>query len=140
MKPWRYESLDHTADIGLRVFTRRLDDLFQGAAMALFEHITDIEILDGTGEHAIEVTGEDRADLLVNWLREVLYLWTGKECLLASAAIRSVSDTRLTAMVRTDPFDPDRHVIHNEIKAVTYHGVSVEKTADGWMAEVIFDV
>ena len=38
----RFEFLDHTADIGVRIFGHSQADLFQNAGLALFEIITDI--------------------------------------------------------------------------------------------------
>ena len=38
------------------------------------------------------------------------------------------------------PLDPARHSLGNEVKAITYHGLRVEPTADGWLAEVIVDI
>ena len=39
-----------------------------------------------------------------------------------------------------EPLDPARHVLSHEVKAITYHGLRVEPTADGWLAEVIVDI
>jgi len=47
---------------------------------------------------------------------------------------------RLKALLRGETYDPARHRIKQEIKAVTYHQAAVEKTAAGWRARVVFDV
>ena len=49
---------------------------------------------------------------------------------------------RLTARLdlRCEPFDPDRHSLCHEVKAITYHELKVVPTADGWLAEVIVDI
>ena len=36
--------------------------------------------------------------------------------------------------------DAVRHQLDVEIKAVTWHGLKVERTSDGWLAEVIVDI
>jgi SHS2 domain-containing protein len=37
--------------------------------------------------------------------------------------------------------DEARHIMDHEVKAITYHGLSVSQTADGsWQAEVIVDI
>jgi len=36
--------------------------------------------------------------------------------------------------------DLSRHTLKTEIKAVTYHGLEVKKTGQGWEAQVIFDI
>ena len=33
-----------------------------------------------------------------------------------------------------------RHSLEHEVKAITYHGLRVERTEDGWLAEVIVDI
>lgn len=140
----RYELMDHTADFGLRVFGQTLADLFHDAAMALFEQIADrngrAETSEGSAQRRVEVEGEDLADIMVNWLRELLFLWNGEEFLVTHVDILSISERRLSATVRVEPFNPAHHLILNEIKAATYHGILVEKRGGEWVAEVIFDV
>ena len=33
-----------------------------------------------------------------------------------------------------------RDLLGHEVKAITYHGLKVERTDDGWLAEVIVDI
>jgi SHS2 domain-containing protein len=77
---------------------------------------------------------------MVNWLRELLYLWSGKALLVASTQITQISDQQIEAIIRTEPFNPDRHRIRTEIKAVTYHQIRVDCRSTGWQARIIFDV
>ena len=69
-----YEVLDHTADLGIKVTGATLSDLYVNAGLALFDLITSINENIDEEELTISVSGEDEADLLVNWLRELLYL------------------------------------------------------------------
>ena len=39
-----------------------------------------------------------------------------------------------------EPLDRDRHELSHEVKAITYHGLKVEQTPEGWLAEVIVDI
>ena len=39
-----------------------------------------------------------------------------------------------------EALDLQRHELSHEVKAITYHGLRVEATADGWLAEVIVDI
>ena len=77
---------------------------------------------------------------MVNWLRELLYLWTGEEKLVKAVDMLSISKYELTADVQYEQYDPERHVIKGEIKAVTYHQIQVYKEDRGWEAKIIFDV
>ena len=51
-----------------------------------------------------------------------------------------VGDDGLEGEAWGEPMDPARHEPNHEVKAITYHGLKVEKTADGWLAEVIVDI
>jgi len=135
-----YRIFDHTADLGVEVTGATLEELYAGAALALFDLLTDLSSVRAGVAREIVVSGEDPADLLVNFLRETLYGWNGDGFLMKSCLIREVKPQRLKALLRGEPFDPARHRILKEIKAVTYHQASVEKTGDGWVARVIFDV
>jgi SHS2 domain-containing protein len=44
------------------------------------------------------------------------------------------------AVVLGEPLDPGRHHLHGEVKAVTWHGLTVEPTDAGWRAWVLLDV
>jgi SHS2 domain-containing protein len=51
-----------------------------------------------------------------------------------------VRDGGLSATARGEPLDPGRHSLLHEVKAITYHGLTVEQTDQGWLAEVIVDI
>jgi SHS2 domain-containing protein len=136
----KYRLIDHTADLGIHVFGKDPDELFDTAARAMFDQITNIKALKGIEQQSIKVKGADWPDLMVNWLRELLYLWTVKELLVKTVEILSLSETELSAVVKADPYDPENHIIKAEIKAVTYHQSSVESGLTGWESKIIFDV
>ena len=88
----------------------------------------------------ITVIGDGWSDLMVNWLRELLYCWAGRERLVQNAEIITISQNKLIASLHYDSYDPDRHIIKEEIKAVTYHQLEVKSKPSGWEARIIFDV
>jgi SHS2 domain-containing protein len=135
-----YRIFDHTADLGVEISGGTLEELYAGAAFALFDLLTDLSTVRAGIVREIVVAGEDPADILVNFLREALYAWNGEKFLMKSCLIREVKPQRLKALLRGESFDPSRHRIKQEIKAVTYHQASVRETAEGWKAKVVFDV
>ena len=136
----RYKIFKHTADLGLEIYGRSLAELFTNAAYALFDLVTDLHRVKPTETRTIAVSGTDREDLLVNYLREVLYLYNGKGLLLSDFSITDMEDGYLRGEARGEIFDALRHIIKKEIKAVTYHQTSVLQTAMGWKGRVIVDV
>ena len=136
----KYKLTDHTADIGIQVFGSDSQELFTNAALALFDVITEMDVLKGRDSCNITASGEDWPDLMINWLREILYLWNGKEMLVKSVQILSLSENKIFAKIYFDAYIPDRHIIKTEIKAVTYHQVQIKSSPSGWKARVIFDI
>jgi protein archease len=136
----QYQLIDHTADFGIRVFGSDPQELFSNAAWALFDVLTETEVLSGNDSRKVTVFGDDWPDLMVNWLREVLYWWNGKKRLVKSVEILSLSEKKLFAKIFFDAYTPDRHTIKSEIKAVTYHQIYVKSGPSGWEAGVIFDI
>ncbi len=135
-----YRVFDHTADLGVEVSAATVEELYAAAAFALFDLLTDLSTVRAGIAREIVVTGEDPADLLVNFLREVLYLWNGGGFLIKTCLIREATPQRLKALLRGECFDPSRHRIKQEIKAVTYHQATVCETEEGLVAKVVFDV
>ncbi|MDP3283932.1 MAG: archease [Desulfobacterales bacterium] len=136
----KYRLIDHTADLGIEVYGTGLRELFENAGYAMFDLITDTNRLNALSETTLNITGEDWPDLMVNWLRELLYLWTGRGLLVKIADIVSISEYALSANVKYEPYVPERHLIKRELKAVTYHQIRVEQKNAIWEAGIIFDV
>jgi SHS2 domain-containing protein len=135
-----YRVFDHTADLGVEITGASLEEVYAGAADALFDLLTDLAPVREAEERAISVEGEGPDDLLVNFLRELLYAWNGESFLMKRCTIREVAPRWLTVLLRGETYDPARHRIKMEIKAVTYHQASVRRTEAGWLARVVFDV
>ena len=136
-----YRIFDHTADLGVEVTGATLEELYAGAAFALFDLLTELPAVRAGRSREIDVLGENPADLLVNFLREILYAWNGEGFLMKSCFIRQITPQKLRAVLRGEAFDPARHRILKEIKAVTYHQCSVLQTPEGgWVARMVFDV
>jgi SHS2 domain-containing protein len=135
-----YETFEHTADLGLRARAPDLDALFAEAAACLFSAIVeDLGTVRPLQRIDLRVEGTDREYLLFDWLRELLYRFDSRHLLLGRFEVR-VGDAGLGGSAWGEPFDPARHALAHEVKAITYHGLKVERTADGWLAEVIVDI
>ncbi|HNZ10522.1 MAG TPA: archease [Smithellaceae bacterium] len=137
-----YKYFNHTADIGVEITGRTRKVLFVNAAEALF----DVMIENKAGRKAVNrqkkitVEGSDIADLLINFLRELLYLFNGEQFITVSCEITKFSNKKLQARLTGESFNSKKHLIKTEIKAVTYSGAKVEKIERAWKARVILDV
>jgi len=136
----RYELLDHTADIGIKAFGRDLPEAFGNAAYAMFDIITFTEEIKEKQSFDIQITAAHIEDLLITWLDELLFKYETERFLFKEFKIKDLSDTNLNATIFGEKVDLKKHEIKVEIKNVTYHQLKVEKTADGWELQVIFDL
>ena len=139
----QYQVFNHTADLGVEVYGETQADLFRQAALALFDLLLegiDVQETASLEVRTLAIAGADSADLFVNFLREVLYLFNGEGLVLKDCRIGRVDDQDMTAEIRCNRFDPSRSKVKAEIKAVTYHQASVRKVKGTWVGRVIFDV
>jgi len=135
-----YETFEHTADLGLRVRAADLNTLFAEAGEALFTAVVDdLDTVRPDRPVPFHLEGEDRDFLLFDWLRELLYQFESHGLLFRRFEVR-VTDQGLDATAWGEPYDPERHALTHEVKAITYHGLRVEPNAGGWLAEVIVDI
>src|SRR5260370_18928846 len=135
-----YETFDHTADLGLRVRAPDLDTLFTEAATALFSTIVeDFATVAPKQSVAIELAKDDPEYLLFDWLKTLLYHFDAEHILFSLFEVR-IDDTGLKGTAWGEPLDRARAELSHEAKAITYHAVRVERTGDGYLAEVIVDI
>lgn len=137
-----YEFLDHTADVGVRIYAGTLKDLFKTAAEVLFNLLVENRP-KSTKEKEVYLESETFEDLLVNWLNELISIFFADKFLPAaySIQIEDIGNKKLLKGFLTgESFDPYENKIKQEIKAATYHNLKIEKTKEGYKAEIIFDV
>jgi len=139
-KEKKYRLTTRQSELAVKVTGGSQADLFANSAFALFDVISDMEKIEIKERMPLEVEGADRDDLLVNWMRELLYLYQGSGYLLKEFVIREVKDTSVKAEVCGEKVDPDRHEIKQEIAAVAYHQSRMTKTGNQWTAQLIFEV
>ena len=136
----RYEILDHTGDIGLRIWSPTPEGVLALAARGMVEILAGSSSIHPRERKKIQVEGEDLPDLLVRWLNDLNFLFSTEGFLPASVERLQLKNASLDAEVAGELFDPERHEIYREIKAATYHDVRFEKRGEQWFAQVIFDL
>ena len=136
----RYRVIPHHSELAVKVFGSSQVELFQNSGWALFDVTTDIEKIETKDCVPLEVEGTDRDDLLVNWVRELLYLYQGSGYLLKEFRINELGDKLVKAEACGEKIDPDRHEIKKEIMAIAYDKSRMAKTGDQWTAQLIFEV
>jgi SHS2 domain-containing protein len=135
-----HETFEHTADLGLRIRAADLDTLFVEAAQALFGAVVeDLATVRPLQKVDLRLQGDKIDYLLFDWLRELLYHFDAEHLLFGTFEVH-VREDGLTASAWGEPLDRSRHNMEHEVKAITYHGLRVEKVGAEWEAEVIVDI
>ena len=138
--PKRYRILTRSSDLAIKVFGKTQAELFANSAFALFDLMTDVEKIEVRERLPLEVEGVDRDDLMVNWMRELLYLFQGSGYLLKEFKVLEAKETSVRAEVSGEKYDPDRHELQREFRSVAYDQSRMEKTGEQWTAQVIFEL
>jgi SHS2 domain-containing protein len=140
VRPKFYRLVEHTADLGMEISGEDLPRLYANAALALFDVMIPEPCGAQTSSHRLHIDGSDTADLMVNWLREVLYIWTDQRQVVKNVAVEALTPHHLDAVVTTLYSSAEHQCVSCEIKAVTYHRIAVEPADSGWRARVVFDI
>ena len=137
----QYEYIDHTADVGLRAYGMRLDELFQNAALGLTNLITDEKKIKETIIKNIRIIEPSIDSLLVSWLNELIYIFDTESILFRRFEVSELDSSRLRARGYGEKVDSSRHRLKTGVKAATYHMLSVNQDEDGvYQVRVIFDI
>jgi len=136
--PWQW--VDHTADVGLRVEAPTQAALFEDAGRALVALIVeDPGTVEARETLRFDLHADDPADLLFDWLQALLVAFELRHLLLTRFRV-TLEGPGLHAIATGEFVDPARHRLAHEVKAITYHGLSLRPTDEGWLAEVVVDI
>jgi len=138
-----YRFFDHTGDIGVDLWAAAPAGLFVAAAGALSETLTNPGGIERRARVTAALGAPDLDLLLADWVGELVYRFDAFGWLTSDADVRVarrgdrwVIDASLDGETR----DPERHPLKVLVKAVTYHELRVEQTADGWRARLVLDI
>jgi SHS2 domain-containing protein len=135
-----YESLDHTADLALRVWAPDTRELIEQAAAGFIGLMVDPDTVEPEQEVAISATGQGPEELLVGWLNEILFAFDARGLAPARAKLDALTETEVRGRLYGQAFDPLRHEVRNVFKAVTYHDLVVKRLGDLLEVSIVFDV
>ncbi len=138
--PW-YRLIDHTGDIAILVRAASLPELYDAATRALFDVILDVRTVEPRERvHVSMADAADAEDLLVRFLSELVFLHDARDWVFRGFEAREIRGDRLDGDALGERFDPARHRMLRQVKAVTYHHLLLSEDADGWSARLVLDL
>jgi SHS2 domain-containing protein len=133
-----YKYFNHTADLGIEVYGKNLEELFINIGRAIFETQISGKIALKK-EIKIEFESESIEDLFIDWCRELIYNFSVHGFIPEKYKI-SIDNLSLKAHLSGDIFNNKKHKIKTEIKNPTYHNFQLKKTSKYYKATIIFDI
>ena len=136
----RFDITNHTADIGITAYGKDLACLLANAAYGMLTLIVEPETVNSTVTGKIELEELDDVALLVEWLNTLLYELDANRLLFKEFDIVVTGQTRLAAVCRGERLDLAKHALKREVKAATYHNLSISNENGIYVARIIFDI
>ncbi|MEO0202751.1 MAG: archease [candidate division WOR-3 bacterium] len=134
------EFIEHTADIGIIIRAKSLNEIFEMAGYGMFniicENLDNVEcreIIQGT------ITAENLIELLYLFLEKLLFEFDTKAIILKCFSI-NIENCNLTYIAKGEIYNSQKHKIGTGIKSPTYHKMEIKEEEGNYIAYIIFDV
>ncbi len=138
-----FRFLEHISEAYIEAYGKNLEEAFEYAAKAMFEVMTDTSKVEARVEEDVEVEGEDKEALLMEWLSELLYRYGAKNMVYSKFKV-SIEKTdegyRLKGKAWGEEFDPQKHPSRTEVKAVTYSLMEIEEKEGRATVKFVLDI
>ena len=135
-----WEMFDHTADAGLAGRGESLCELFEAMAEGLARFICPSPPAEPRETRRVDVEAEDIEALMVEFLSAVLAVIQAEHMVVGPVRVEEASPRAVRARLLAERYDPRRHELAAEVKAITWHKLQVTCENDTWTARVILDI
>lgn len=132
-----------TGDVTFRAHGGSLAELFAAASEALLAaSVEDAAHVASDQRFAVAFEEPDVDLLLLRFLSELVFLRDARRLLLRAGSLRVEANgaARLSGELCGERFDPARHRLTHDVKAVTAYGLRITQSAEGHQVRVTLDV
>ena len=134
-----FEIVEHTADTAIRGWATNVEQLFAVMAQGLFKVIGGDATTPQTQTRALHLEADNSSELLHDWLEALNTLHQIHNELYTQFDLE-IDQNRLHASVRGGSLEEATGELGTEVKAVTWHDLSVQDTSKGLEAYVLLDI
>ena len=134
----KYRELEHTGDLAIEVAAPTREELFAHSLVAMARLMVDADCIAAAERREIRCDTGDNADTIRDLLAAALNLFMIDGFIWREAEVK-IQKAGVIAMLAGEQYDSCRHQLLEEIKAVTYHRLAVEKIGATWRATIVFD-
>lgn len=140
---YKYNFIEHTADIAVELEASSIEELFFCAVEAWGRALIDAELLYEDEKIKLDFEADSLEELLVNFLNEINYLFLSKKWFctgVEDVKFHENNGCKMTARLAGLTVQPTKIDFKEEIKAVTYHQLQIKKENDIYTTRVVFDI
>jgi SHS2 domain-containing protein len=134
----KYRELEHTGDLAIEVTAATREELFAHSLVTMARLMVEEDGIAVAERREIRCDAGDDADAIRDLLAAALNLFLIDGFIWREAEVK-IKDEAVIATLAGEQYDSRRHQLLEEIKAVTYHRLAVERIGDRWRATVVFD-
>jgi protein archease len=117
-----------------------LGEAVANVALGMLNAITPLEGISEREIYTFSAEGTDLQSLILNLLDEILFLNDSEGITAKSLNVKIDEEKfRASAVGRGERFSAKTHETGIAVKAVTYHMMKIERTAEGYRVLVVFD-
>jgi len=133
--------------VGIRVWGKDWKEVLEVAARGMVSLIIDVNSVIEEERKVVKIEADSGEELLLRWLREILFVMEQGGMVFSTFRVerdnfsyRSAERYWFYGSLGGEKRSPSRHDICSEIKAVTRHGLFMERKGPFWEANILFDV
>ncbi len=133
-----------TADLAFDASGDSLQEVFQAATCAVMEALADPITVGSSWRQTIERTDEDPAELLFDWLSDLVYWKDAAGVVFNRSELtlrRQENDGwALTGVLYGEPVSGVGQTLRDDVKGVTKHLYRLRQAQGRWTVRVVLDV
>ncbi len=138
-----YKFFEHQADVGIIGIGKTLEEAFQEAAKAMFQVMCDVDEVAPKKSVKLKVEAAEQETLLTEWLNGLLARKDIEDMLFSEFEVKITKKGErfsLTAEVKGETMNSEKHHLKVEVKAATYSQLRVWKDGKDYKAQCVVDV
>jgi SHS2 domain-containing protein len=140
----KFRLLDYMSDALVQSYGRTLEEGFSNAASAMTAVMVDLRRVSPTPlTREVVAEGFDEESLLYNWLEEVLVKKDIDQEIFRSSRVkikRTSKGLSLRGTLHGESVDARRHVFKCDVKAITYHEMSITRKDGRYTLRFLLDL
>lgn len=134
----KYRVLRRASELNIKLSGASLPEILSDSGFALFDLLVDLETVEPNESVPIEVEGSDADDLMVNWMRELLYAYQANGYVLKEFTVQQTGEYFVRAEAKGEKYNPDRHEEREAIGAVESRLCHLGQIGNQWTAQAGF--